>query len=225
MKTNENITVLLAARAAAYRILQNIFGNEPNMEGLNSLNSQASRDVLGLVAEGENPSAPSLFLAVERCLQGKEEQLDQLKVSFTRLFVGPGNMEAPPWESLYLSKESSLFQASTLEVRKAYVAQGFIAQSYPNVADDHIGLELDFMARLAEKAAESFSAGDTVVTKEYLIASASFLDQHLLVWIPLFVAVLTKADHADFYREAGAVLEELLSVDQRSIQEVLSAIE
>jgi TorA maturation chaperone TorD len=236
MDEAENIQVVLAGRGGVYRILQNLMGNEPNRETLENLVGQASRDVLSLFAAGEGEyqtALTALFAVAEECLRdGGDGTKDagvpeQLPNAFTRLFVGPGNTEAPPWESLYLTNDGALFQPSTLEVRKAYVAQGFIPQSYPHVADDHLALELDFMARLAEKALEAFSAGGQVGSeraKALLSASQAFLRGHLLKWVPTFATKLREAKHSYFYKEVVNLLETFLSIDLQAIEEVSGAI-
>jgi TorA maturation chaperone TorD len=146
--------------------------------------------------------------------------LDGLSNDFTRLFVGPGKMEADPWESLHLSKENVLFQAVTLEVRRSYVASGFIPQSYPNVADDHIALELDFMAALANRAQDAYQEADIEKTRIALVASRDFLDEHLLVWVPSFAERLARAKHSQFYGKAGAVLNVFLPIDRLLVDEL-----
>jgi TorA maturation chaperone TorD len=141
---------------------------------------------------------------------------------FTCLFVGPSMVEAPPWESYYLKPDRLLFQEATLEVRRAYAAQGFLPAAYPHVADDHIALELDFMARLAEKLAEGFDKGDSEAVSQYLAASDSFLQEHLLKWVPDFVKTLSQAKHNYFYKEAGALLDEFVKVDAEALEEIKS---
>jgi TorA maturation chaperone TorD len=150
--------------------------------------------------------------------------VDKLSMNFTRLFVGPGAVESDPWESLHQNRENVLFQPSTLEVRKAYVAQGFIPQSYPHVADDHIALELDFMAELAAKLANAFAKDDLATAGEVLAASEEFLSQHLLRFVPRFVATLAQAKHNYFYKEAGVLLDEFLKVDAEALEEIKSCL-
>jgi TorA maturation chaperone TorD len=223
MTTNESIEVFFAARAAIYRILQNLLGNEPSIEALKQLVSPTSRELFFLfVSDGDDlhVAFDALLIATEHGLKDKVVFIDKLSDSFTHLFVGPGKMEADPWESLHLNKENILFQYSTLEVRKAYVAQGLIPQSYPHVADDHIALELDFMAQLAKRLLKAHEAGDYERVQMALAASKDFLDAHLLVWVPSFVDRLLHARHAEFYSKVGAVLAAFLPLDREVIDEI-----
>jgi TorA maturation chaperone TorD len=223
MSVDESIEIVLTARAAVYRILQNLLGNEPHIDALGQLSSPAVQEVFSLFTFGEDCSKATfdvLFSAAEDGLQNGGAFVSKLTDDFTRLFVGPGKTEADPWESLHISKENSLFQSSTLEVRKAYVASGLIPQSYPHVADDHIALELDFMARLAERAEDAWRTNALERVCHSLDASKEFLDKHLLVWTPSFVKGLAQAKHAQFYDKVGHVLEAFLPIDRSALDEV-----
>jgi TorA maturation chaperone TorD len=226
--TEKSVSILLAGRAGVYRILQNLLGNEPSEEALQQLKSAAAHDVLSLFAteEGEYKQALDVLLAEAAvCCSGGAEAIERLSNGFTALFVGPGKVEADPWESFYLSRDNTLFQSITLEVRKAYVAQGLLPQAYPHVADDHVALELDFMARLAERLEDAFESNDSHKASEYLLASESFAREHLINWIPAFAEVLGKAQHSYFYREAGNLLVAFLPIDLQVLEEIRVVLE
>jgi TorA maturation chaperone TorD len=225
MGSVESITILLAGRAAMYRVLQNLFGNEPSDAMLEQLTSSDTKVVFELFAPEADGFEVALTKLSAAALSAPDaEVIEHLRDDFMHLFVGPGAMEAAPWESLYSGREQALFQPSTLEVRKAFVAQGFIPQSYPAVADDHLALELDFMARLAERAETEFERGGGERTNELLAASEEFLQQHLLVWVPRFVEALHCAPHGSFYKEVGTALEMFLDLDLQAIGEIRASI-
>ena len=67
------------------------------------------------------------FAAFLEALAAREDRaalLDAARDEYTRLFVGPGALPAPTWESPDLTKEPTLFQENTLAVRAAYRAHG-----------------------------------------------------------------------------------------------------
>jgi TorA maturation chaperone TorD len=228
MTAMDSGTVLLAARAATYRIVQNLFGNEPDIEFLTKLAGSKTREVLAIFSQGEGEygcALEKLYAVLYEGLEDSEAFETKLENNFTRLFIGPGNVEAAPWESLYMGNESTLFQLSTLEVRKVYVAQGFIPRQYPNVADDHIALELDFMAALAKRAEVSFVEGDYQRAAEYLVVSKDFLEQRLLVWVPTFVRTLHAAKSSYFYRDIGGLLKTFLPIDRQALNELIRLVD
>jgi TorA maturation chaperone TorD len=223
MAVDESIRILLAGRAGAYRIFQNLLGNEPTTGMLEQLLSPASQEVLGLFAvdDGEYQSAlDGLFLETNHYLYGTDNSTSQIEDNFTRLFVGPGKVEVSPWESMYTTNETVLFQPATLEVRKAYVASGFIPQAYPHVADDHIALELDFMAQLAAKLSERYESGDVETALLVLGSSYGFLNSHLLLFAANFAAALSRAKHGFWYRKVGRALAVFLTIDAQALGEI-----
>ncbi|MGV9189100.1 TorD/DmsD family molecular chaperone [Arcanobacterium canis] len=82
-----------------------------------------------------------------------------------------------PFESVHRGQDGLVFDVETLEVRDAYRVLGFEAPALNTEPDDHIGLELDFVARGCHLAIES---GDDTPLREV----ATFSQEHLLRWAP-----------------------------------------
>jgi TorA maturation chaperone TorD len=223
MCTEDSVAIVLAGRVAVYRICQNLLGNEPTAEALSELSNAQTFEVLSLFSQGSEDYQATLNTLVKLTteeLKNEDMFIDRLSESFTHLFVGPNKLEVDPWESVYRSTDYNLFQPSTLEVRKAYVAQNLIPSAYPAVPDDHLAIELDFMARLAEKLLVSFEAKEAEVAKGLIAASEAFLDKHLLTWVPAFTAAFKEAKHGFFYREVAEYLSSFLPIDQKLLCEV-----
>lgn len=220
----DNVRIVLSARAGVYRTLQNALGNEPSPEMLEQLSGEAVRSVFLLFDTGQGAyenAAERLFAVSAECLRGGEEALSSLEGRFTRLFVGPGGTEGNPWESFYLNTDKTIRQGVTLEVRRDYVAQGFIPQAYPCVSDDHIAIELDFLAKLAERAEAAWAVEDTAKTLDALEASEAFLREHLAQWAGLFSRALSSAKHgAALYQEAAEVLEAFIPIDLEALADI-----
>jgi TorA maturation chaperone TorD len=228
MSNTDAIRVLLAGRSSMYRLCQIVLGNEPSKEMLEQLVSDSAQQVFLLFDDGQEEflkATQTLRVKSTEFLNGGEGALDKLIDAFTGLFVGPGMPEAPPWESYYLNTHHTLFEKTTLEVRIAYVDQGLLPAAYPHVADDHIGIELDFLARLAERAEASYEKGDTTAVKGALSASKAFIKEHLAKWVPDFMAMLAKTKHSDLYLETATLLVSFLSVDLEALNELQIALE
>ena len=65
--------------------------------------------------------------------------------------------------------------------------------------DDFIGLELDFLAKLAGAAKQAWEAGDAAAAEERLAQSRAFLDEHLLRWVDSLAAGIERAYGDGFY--------------------------
>ncbi len=110
--------------------------------------------------------------------------LDTLGVEFTRLFSGiqEGMGPPPPFESVW--REDRLIGESTVAVLDAYSRSGF-AEIHPEAGpQDHLGVELKFIALLALREAEAWRADSTAGGHERLNQQRDFIKQHLAAWAP-----------------------------------------
>ena len=179
--------------------------------------------------------------------------LENAKREYMVMFIGPASLKAPPWESVYRSAEPLLFQKSTLEVRRAYQQEDYIPDGYPHVADDHIAYELDFMAKLAERIAvvikvdPDFQPADHTLDEntnenEYdvldafisfklrpvfndaLLASSSFLEEHLLKWVPDYIKAAQYYEQFRIYPTLLEIMMSFLQIDKSVLVFILDDI-
>ncbi len=227
-KTMESVQVLLAGTTYMYQLFQNIFGNEPNAELYQALMDETTKDVLEIFRTSGHPGFDKGIGHLSRL--GKyfngdtDKALERLSSEYTHLLIGPNKLPAPPWESVYLSKEHLLFQESTLKVRQAYLKHNFIPAEYPHVADDHLALELDFMANLSKMTEEACAGQDNSRVLELLQEQKSFLTEHLLAWVPEFADRIQKSPTMYLYPAMAKMLNEFLHIHLEVIEEILSVI-
>jgi TorA maturation chaperone TorD len=126
-----------------------------------------------------------------------------LNADYTRLFIGAGKVLAPPWESVYFSKERLVFQEQTLQVRNWYRRFGLQAENYQKEPDDHLALELAFVTHLAQCALKALREYDEPTFQEMMEAQCRFLSEHLLKWAPLCCSLVIENAKTDFYRGIG----------------------
>ena len=222
---NDAVAILIANRSYLYRLLQRIFGGEPQMEVLKIATDSHTEEALKLLLQEDEHLFEEAFKVLEQvalALQDKPEQiLDKLNSEYTYLFIGPNALPAPPWESVYLSKEKALFQESTLRVRQAYLKYKFLPANYPREADDHLALELDFMAHLSQIAQEHFENGQIEEMKEILADQKAFLNDHILLWIDDFAKDIQKSKTHYLYPAMAELTRHYLKIDAALIEELL----
>ncbi len=225
MENKEDVSLILESRAYNYLLFQSVFGSEPTAELVETLCGNATREALGLFSFETNASYEAALAPVLQALDSLQEdfdnKLDALRSEYTRLFVGPLELKAPPWESIYANKQRTLFQQSTLDVRNAYRAQGLLPAEYPSVADDHLALECAFLAQLGSRAQTACDNNDTEAVKTALDASKQFLEEHLLVWITDYSKDLSTAERADFYPLLAELALEFMKVDKTLLSELV----
>jgi TorA maturation chaperone TorD len=128
------------------------------------------------------------------------QALADLQADYLRLFVGLGKVLAPPWESVYFSDEQQLFQEQTLQVRAWYRKYGLQIEHLHNEPDDHIGMELGFLAHLAQFALQALAQDDLATVDTVLKDQSTFLTEHLMVWSPRWSLLVEQHASTDFYR-------------------------
>ncbi len=123
----------------------------------------------------------------------------RLKEEHLRLFVGIDKIPAPPWESVYFSEKRLTFQQQTFQVREWYNRFGLQLERIDQEPDDHIGLEMVFVAQLAILAVKAASEGKQETVAEFIQAQRDFLTDHLLLWGPVWAKVVKKEAVTEFY--------------------------
>mgnify|MGYP001828627672 CR=1 FL=1 len=136
-----------------------------------------------------------------------KDSLSELKIDHTRMFTGTFRIPTAPWESVYFSDERLVFQEQTLDVRSWYRRFGLEAVEYQKEPDDHIGLELLFVAHLAGLGMAACESGDQDRLDEIFEAQRGFLSAHLLRWGPLWCSLVEEHAQTNFYRGLALVLQ------------------
>ena len=181
---NETTLLVLANRSFLYSLVARGFASEADQGFLELLEQAHTRSELELVDHGLTPEIASAYESVLEAIEGRmEDVLPRVRRDYVDIFVGPGTLKARPWETVHLGEAQALFQPELLPIRDAYREAGFLPARYPHVQDDFIGLELDFMAKLAQAALDAWQASDESVANERLIQSRGFLEAHLLRWV------------------------------------------
>lgn len=161
--------------------------------------ANAQRDVqegMGLIREwiDENQSL------------SEDDLLLELQSDYSGLFICADKLTAPPWESVYRSKERLVMQDDTLKIRKFYRKYGLLMEHDHTEPDDHIGYELLFTAFLTQKMLRASEAGDHSTFQKYQEGRLSFLSEHLLQWSLLFCSQVDRYVKTKFYAGMSRLL-------------------
>lgn len=116
-----------------------------------------------------------------------------LNVEMTRLLEGPGRTPAPPYASFYLH-EGRLMGTSAETARRQYLTWQALPEGEFRLPDDHLALELGFLAHLGQIALVDEANGTAA-----LQASFDFLRQQVMPWLPRFCGALAQAANEPFF--------------------------
>jgi putative dimethyl sulfoxide reductase chaperone len=128
------------------------------------------------------------------------ETFEDLRADYTRLLVGVGKVVAPIWESVHFGEDRMVFQEQTLQVRAWYARFGLEAENLHHEPDDHLGLELSFVAHLAQLAAQALAAGNEEQAEALIAAQRDFLNEHPLRWAYQWCDLVDENARTGFYQ-------------------------
>ncbi len=225
---DEGMSIILANRIYLYTLLQRVFGDEPDLKMIEVVLSSHTKEALQLFETNQNEfeEAYNLLEQIENEMlkRKKTDILDMMRMEYTALLIGPNKLPAPPWESVYVTRENVLFQESTLKVRQFYLKYNLLPEKYPSEADDHLGMELDFMAKLAKYTYDAFVEKDLAKVKPLLLGQIKFLREHLLVWVGTFSKQIQQSKTIYFYPQMASLTWEILNIDLALLNELESKI-
>lgn len=204
----------LAGQVLVCNLLGKLFYEPPETAWLELLANEAVFDEIPFGAQ--QPEVAAGLGLLQQWAQAyragqAEARLDALHADYTRLFVGPGQVTVPPWESAQVDDERLLFQDETLQVRGWYRRFGLQAERLHQEPDDHVGLELVFLAHLGQLALAAAAEGDRARLTELLAAERMFLQAHAQRWIPSFCAQVGEHAQTGFYRGVALVTAGVLA--------------
>ena len=145
----------------------------------------------------------------------KEQSLDEMLREYSRLFIGPFQLEAPPFGSVYLESEGRLMGQSTAEVKRIYQECGLNISPDFHSPPDHVAAELEFLAYLGLQENGSQYEDQK---NFYQQQRALFLHRHIGYWFPLLADNIEKHTIQDFYLELSHLTRQLLELAKADLE-------
>lgn len=175
--------------------------------------SEVDEGLLKTIEEDENILA--FFPTYENW--DKRKKLDRktlieqyLNVDFANLFL----LHLIPYESFYMREDQMMETGGNNPVIQLYNEYDFRVEldKARVVGGDHIGVELEFMYKLAESEKKALEAEDYKAAAEIAQIEYDFLKNHLVEWAPMFLMnVKNEAGTAFYFDVADLALEFILS--------------
>ena len=139
--------------------------------------------------------------------------VDSLRIDYSKLFVGPYKLLAPPYGSVYLEGTSAVMGRSTVDVLARYKVEGVAVRL--KEAPDHIAIELEFMFFLISKEIEGLRDSDLGSAEAYQKKQKDFLEVHLGKWIPQFTEKVETLAQTQFYTDLARSTRDFVLGDLR----------
>lgn len=174
------------------RILHHALFNDPSPTFIQDLIdhqvAQSWPNFTGSTSETQGKTLLENYLG-----QWSPAQQQALKLDYGQLFYGPGEPNAVPWGSVYLSERQLLNDTSTLALKAFYQERGIGFSLDNNQPVDHIGL---FFAVLDQLLEQWTQAKENKTIKHNCII---LLQQHLLPWSDRCFTLMQQHAKTDFY--------------------------
>lgn len=205
-ESNTNWNEFLVGEALVLELLGRLLYDNLDQAWLQGLLDQGVFEEIPFGAEQQDTSRGLTLL--QKWIHENEAGLsdtsfDDLRADNTRLFVGVGKVLAPLWESVYFGEDRLVFQEETLQVRAWYRRFGLEPEKLHQEPDDHIGLELLFLAHLARLALNALEKNDSAELNDILLAQRQFLAEHPMKWARSWCELVQEHARTDFYRGLG----------------------
>lgn len=202
---DERTVERLGARKATYQLLVDFVGEEPTLENIVAWRNHGDWEQLSTISE-------VAYQVCKRLQEVPEGQLYSLYLSireeYQRLFKLGGVLPVEPCESIYRANEQMLPKSYAPEVREAYANFSLYFKKTEDESDDHIAVELEFMAVMLEKMQ------NTVMTEErynrYIAGQSRFVIDHLEHWAVRFGGDLECHSQHPLYTTLGKMLQDFI---------------
>ena len=200
-----------ASRSKCYEIFSELF-YQPNKEEL--LTKKIIYDLIDALAD-INPDAKQSAEKMNNSIN--EYDAEQLTVEYSRLFVGPFKVLAPPYGSVYIDSGRILMGDSTLDVMHLYWEAGLVFREGFKEVPDHITIELEFLHFITYQELSALHSNNNGNLKKYRKTQVLFINNFFGQWIFPFCQKILSSTENSYYRNLAECLQKFTQSEMERI--------
>ena len=217
----------LNARIHVYEILASLFRPPDDVSsGAEECGGRLLERLLNTVQECCGISArcclrPGLMEEIRGLLRAFEEDEDQagtltrLAAEHTRLFVNAfPTLVAPPYESFY--QEGRVMGKAALDCRSIYAEDGLTVREGGELPD-HILTQMEYLRFLCLGEKRAADEGETEARGLLRERELSFIEEHILNWLPEFCGRIQSNSHEPYYRVLARFMKNFMVLEYRNL--------
>lgn len=199
MTTQQNLVDFFDANAQTLRFLSQAFFKELTVEAIDSLEGAQWPESTG------NDRLDAGYASVKRYFAfSAPDRRTQLAVEYARIFLAAGVYSksvrtAVPYESVFTSEEHMMMAQSRDEVVAWFKEDGFAVDSSLHEPEDHVSFELEYLQVMSERASSFAADGNDKALLDNVARQRSFINAHLLNWLPLLAQAVRDYATLTFY--------------------------
>ncbi len=141
------------------------------------------------------------------------EQEKEAYLATFYIFNEDGKVPAPPWESVYITRDKSLFGEPVFQMRKKLSEFGLQFIHENTDPDDHIAIELEFMNYLINYTLSAIEEGREADYIKGVYTQYWLMKEHLNRWITPFTMDILSSHTSDFYKGIALLLSIFVEED------------
>ncbi|MCJ8012828.1 molecular chaperone TorD family protein [Paenibacillus sp. KQZ6P-2] len=203
----------LQGRGWVYQLLIDFSGNSPSLSLMAPWQRQAAlREELALTEGGRR--LQEYLGELEPCELSKVCQTETLE--YERLFAGPDALLPCICESIYCAADQRSGQRCLQNIREAYAGCGIVFNKLQSETDDHLAIELEFIAVAGEHMDDAQGLPESRLM--WLDTQIDFLENHLMKWTPRLSNELIALARTPLYREIGHIVGEFIPYDLQMLR-------
>jgi TorA maturation chaperone TorD len=221
MVSRGELTSMLARRTEVYRFFALVFFKELSEDAIDELAVATYPGGTG------NESLDQGYALLRRYFAfAGSDMRTELACEYARVFLAAGVYTetrdiAVPYESVFTSEGQMVMQESRDDVFTRYHVDGFRVVSTLHEPDDHLSIELEYLASMAERTLELLGSDDDgAALSENIRRQGEFIRLHLLNWLPALRKAVLRYATLSFYIGMLLVLEGYLQEELTLLEEV-----
>jgi TorA maturation chaperone TorD len=171
--------------------------------------------VLGALEKETEGLDPKLGLKGKKLRDGFDRSdtgLAQLGVACSKLFVGPFELIAPPYGSVYLDENRQVMGNSTMVVIECYTDVGLNPSENNKEPPDHISTEMEFMYYLEF---QYLKTGES----QFVEKQKKFFLTQMNTWVPKFASDIVQSKIHPFYSSLAILTNDFFAWEADRLKE------
>lgn len=138
--------------------------------------------------------------------------LAQLGVACSKLFVGPFELVAPPYGSVYLDENRQVMGNSTMGVIECYTDVGLNPSENNKEPPDHISTEMEFMYFLEFQYVKTGESQFVEKQKKFFLTQMN-------TWVPKFASDIVQSKIHPFYSSLAILTNDFFAWEADRLKE------
>jgi len=134
----------------------------------------------------------------------------ELLIEYTKLFLGPFKVLAPPYSSIYFGRKQ-LVSDETIWVANFYQKAGLQFDKELKDLPDHAAVESEFMYYLIFNELIEIESGNLNKCNEFYNYQKDFFNSHYKEWIPKFCIQIVKQSGNSYYKMLAHCLNSFIT--------------